>query len=1143
MDTLRIADWLLEPDLNQLSGPSDTVHLEPRTTAVLLELAAHPGEVRSRDDILQAVWGEAFVGEAVLTHSIWELRKAFGDDAKNPRFIQTVPRRGYRLVAPVLEPGGAVVKTLMVSDLVDSTGLVERLGDKRSATLFERCDRLARDLVAEHGGQEIDKTDGFLALCERPIEAVRFALAYHQGLAEMSEATGVEVATRVGIHLGEVVLRENPQPDVANGARPVEVEGLAKPLTARLMSLAAGGQTLLTRGAFDVARRAAEESLPEAESLRWLAHGGYLFQGVDEAVEVFEVGREGRAPLAAPPDSKKARRVLTDGTILGWRPAPGLEIPQRPHWVLERKLGEGGFGEVWLTHHQKIGEQRVFKFCVERQLLRSLQREVTVFRLLKQTLGDRRDIARILDWNFDEAPYFLEIEHSEGGSLNDWAESQGGLDRVPLPARLEIVAQAAEALAAAHSVGILHKDVKPGNILIGPGRGGQPRAKLTDFGIGRITDKQRLLDADITFAGMTRTLQSEHAGSSGTRLYMAPEVLEGKAATIQADIYGLGVVLYQAVVGELDRAVAPGWRRNVDDELLADDIATCVDLAPERRPASALEIAERLRSLDERRERRAAERRERQEAEANRRALERSQRRRKVLGMVAAAAVLVLAVVSILALRANKARREADFQRQEAEKLINFMLGDLRRTLEAVGRLDAMGETNEKVLSYFRARSGEEVSGESLGKYAEAMRQIGQVRLKQGDLDKAQETFREASSLAQRLVEQQPDSGTLRAGLADSRYWIGWVLSKQGDFEQASVEWEAHRAIYERLVQRDPTRSEWHLELAYGHSNVGDALKELGDLEPSLAQYRRCLAIFKGLIEEDPNDAGLLFQLASNHHRVGHVRLAMGDLPGMLESYRAGLEIVRGLFAKAPDNTRWRDRLATSESAVGEALWMLGEPAEALAHLRAAVENHAQLVAIDPANTRRQRNLAVARRKLGRRLHVQGDLDGAAEQFNSALQVLEELVAKDPAQPGWRRDLALQHQRTGALLLTESNLEAALEACQKAETMLEELIAEYPAARRELGECSLLLGEILAEQGDEAAPAAWQRALEVVEPDARSALHPEVLDLWARALLRLGRVDEARAIVDRLLAQGYREPRFIELCRDHYSSISLMGSQ
>ena len=120
---------------------------------------------------------------------------------------------------------------------------------------------------------------------------------------------------------------------------------------------------------------------------------------------------------------------------------------------------------MWLAAHKTTKEQRAFKFCFEPEHLRALQREVTVFRLLKETLGNRDDIARVLDWEFDEAPYFLEAEYTESGSILDWAEAQGGIQQVPLGTRLELLAQVADALAAAHSVGVLHKDIKPANII------------------------------------------------------------------------------------------------------------------------------------------------------------------------------------------------------------------------------------------------------------------------------------------------------------------------------------------------------------------------------------------------------------------------------------------------------------------------------------------------------------------------------------------------------------------------------------------------------------------------------------------------------------------------------------------------------
>ena len=206
----------------------------------------------------------------------------------------------------------AVIKTVVVTDLVDSTALLEKLGDERASLVFARCDRAARSRLAAFGGREIDKTDGFLLLFDRPIDACRYVLTYHKDLAELSADLGLQLQARGGIHLGEVLLRENSPDDVAAGAKPIEVEGLAKPTASRLAALAQGRQTLLTRSAFELARRATVTDTTSGQAFRWLAHGSYLFKGVDDPLEVFEVGAVGDAPLAVPPDSERARRVVTD---------------------------------------------------------------------------------------------------------------------------------------------------------------------------------------------------------------------------------------------------------------------------------------------------------------------------------------------------------------------------------------------------------------------------------------------------------------------------------------------------------------------------------------------------------------------------------------------------------------------------------------------------------------------------------------------------------------------------------------------------------------------------------------------------------------------------------------------------------------
>ncbi len=214
-----------------------------------------------------------------------------------------------------LPPEGTFVKTLVITDLVASTRMTEELGDSRASEIFSSQDRLARDLLAQHNGIEVDKTDGFLLFFDRPIEAVNFSLAYHQALDELSKEVGFQVATRVGIHLGEVVVRNNTDEDIARGANEVEVEGFAKPFTSRLMALAVGKQTLLSHSVFDVARRAAVGLESEYGELRWVAHGSYLLKGVEDPVDVFEVGVEGVGPLTAPPGSEKAIRAPAKGTL------------------------------------------------------------------------------------------------------------------------------------------------------------------------------------------------------------------------------------------------------------------------------------------------------------------------------------------------------------------------------------------------------------------------------------------------------------------------------------------------------------------------------------------------------------------------------------------------------------------------------------------------------------------------------------------------------------------------------------------------------------------------------------------------------------------------------------------------------------
>src|SRR5688500_18237156 len=285
---------------------------------------------------------------------------------------------------------------LMFTDLVGSVDLKSRLGTVAYAGLLGRHDELFRRSIAGLPNASIlqDTGDGFCVRFETASDAVMAALLFQHAMAV--EPWGPEpLRARVGIHLGEVaeVGQESSPPGSTPGgdsgpvatAQP-KLIGLTADLAARVMGLALGGQILLTRTAFNEARQFVREH-PAVNGefehappppLRWVAHGQYQFKGADEPVDIFEVGVPGRSPLTPPPDGQKARRLVCCGDeeekVLGWRPAAGLEIPQRKGWVLERRLGEGGFGEVWLAAHVRTRERRVFKFCLDAERLRSLKR-------------------------------------------------------------------------------------------------------------------------------------------------------------------------------------------------------------------------------------------------------------------------------------------------------------------------------------------------------------------------------------------------------------------------------------------------------------------------------------------------------------------------------------------------------------------------------------------------------------------------------------------------------------------------------------------------------------------------------------------------------------------------------------------------
>ncbi|MGI8601949.1 MAG: protein kinase domain-containing protein [Verrucomicrobiales bacterium] len=343
-----------------------------------------------------------------------------------------------------------------------------------------------------------------------------------------------------------------------------------------------------------------------------------------------------------------------------WRPAVDQVIPST-QWVLDEKLGEGGVGEVWLCHHRALRHKRIVKFCADEEKAAFLRRELTLYKLLKEKIGRHEHFVPLEEVSLDEAPYYLMAQYIEARDFAKWCAAHEGTGSIAQPVLLEIIAQAAEALQSAHDVGVLHRDVKPSNLLVRgePDNASSIHVWVSDFGIGQVISDE-LLEAHA--GGFTRTLfASKLTSVGGTQLYLAPELTAGGEATVRSDIYALGVVLFQTLVGDFQQPLTIDWRKHVGDPLLCDDLERCLAGNPSERFVGAGQLADHLRRLGERRQQR-----EREQAAIV--ARERAAHRR---GVLKATAFLGTAIALVAALAGTMWRLYLDTLRLNALSVLS----------------------------------------------------------------------------------------------------------------------------------------------------------------------------------------------------------------------------------------------------------------------------------------------------------------------------------------------------------------------------------------------------------------------------------------------------------------------------------------
>lgn len=258
----------------------------------------------------------------------------------------------------------------------------------------------------------------------------------------------------------------------------------------------------------------------------------------------------------------------------------GVVVGER--YELVQSVASGGMGDVWRARDRVLGRSVAVKMMRPDVIAEPVFAERFHEEAILMAGLSHHNIATLFDYGTYEGIAYLVMEFVEGQSLSAELREAGVL---PVERVRAVVAQMALALAAAHEAGVVHRDVKPSNVLIGP----DGIVKLTDFGIARATDA----------AGLTRTGET-----LGTPFYLSPERALGRSATPASDIYALGVVAHELLTGrrpfDRDTPIATALAHVTDPPptlpaALPDDliriIGRCLAKEPADRPASAQEVA------------------------------------------------------------------------------------------------------------------------------------------------------------------------------------------------------------------------------------------------------------------------------------------------------------------------------------------------------------------------------------------------------------------------------------------------------------------------------------------------------------------------------------------------------------------------
>ncbi len=500
------------------------------------------------------------------------------------------------------------------------------------------------------------------------------------------------------------------------------------------------------------------------------------------------------------------------------------------------------------------------------------------------------------------------------------------------------------------------------------------------------------------------------------------------------------------------------------------------------------------------------------------------QRRHRRMTIITTGSVLGMGLTLGLAAYAWQARNDAQRRQNQAEKLIGFMVSDLRVPLEKLNKLEVLEKVNAEAMAYFASLNPRDLTDEALRHHAVALRQIGENHLKQSQNPEALRSFEAAYARAAVLAGRHPKNGEMLFQRAQAEFWIGLVLRRQGRIKEMTGWFTLYRDSGVALVALNPAEPRWQEELASGHHNLAVLDLDEERLEPARRGFLGALAMTTKLAEAKPADLELQFRVADANSWLGSVAEMSGNLREAASRYAEQVARTESILRAEPTNPTSKRRLADALALHAGILAITGQRAKALEERFRAIALLESLAAGDPKNQAWQRLLLWWRLKFAELLRAQGDLAAASKLADETREQLENIAAAEPMDYRGTERLAFVC-RLQAELRAEQGLDGAGDAAARAVELAEGILKERQSYvfASECALARLAAGRIAHRNGQTgAAREHWRRALELLEPRLTGSNHWRILFPAAHAYQLLGQTEASRALVERLRPLGFQ---------------------